>query len=522
MGAGASQPASQHQRRSQPARPPQYYPPVPYTVPAGPVPQPPYAHAPYPYGYAYHPQPAGGVAPSPWSQNPQYPHPAPHPHAAPWYNGYPGHAPPPYQVPVPPMMAMAPPPVVAEPQQAVTIRNEVNVKRSSLRLQRDPSDPTKHLVAFTFDATVSGSLSVFIAAQEGEGCSFRELYPHLHTARVFRFSKGLGQKFVQAPGTGVDLACIPEEHLLGVSPTNPVYPLVIRTRVEPRGSKPPTVASPVSSASSDVSNPQSSARGNASSEPCSSSAASPLASGGVDPCESDPGAPLSRAIQSQMTYAVFEKVAVTRTEKEDGGEENGKGKGRGDLPVLFAVRPLKQKIWVDGTSYEVQEIYGIEQCGRATTGRGRKGEQAAGEGGEGGKGGGGSALEGEEEDEDEVAGKECVICMSAPRDTTVLPCRHMCMCADCAKVLRYQTNKCPICRQPVQSLLEIRVPPRMPSLDGPEPTSLEQRYSQGQEDKHRQHLLVPCLLIVPIMGLEILTPAAEPVRWEVLHRRMVK
>ncbi|GJP84435.1 hypothetical protein CLOP_g14492 [Closterium sp. NIES-67] len=412
MGAGASQPASQHQRRSQPARPPQYYPPVPYTVPAGPVPQPPYAHAPYPYGYAYHPQPAGGVAPSPWSQNPQYPHPAPHPHAAPWYNGYPGHAPPPYQVPVPPMMAMAPPPVVAEPQQAVTIRNEVNVKRSSLRLQRDPSDPTKHLVAFTFDATVSGSLSVFIAAQEGEGCSFRELYPHLHTARVFRFSKGLGQKFVQAPGTGVDLACIPEEHLLGVSPTNPVYPLVIRTRVEPRGSKPPTVASP--------------------------------------------------------------------------------------------------------------EIYGIEQCGRATTGRGRKGEQAAGEGGEGGKGGGGSALEGEEEDEDEVAGKECVICMSAPRDTTVLPCRHMCMCADCAKVLRYQTNKCPICRQPVQSLLEIRVPPRMPSLDGPEPTSLEQRYSQGQEDKHRQHLLVPCLLIVPIMGLEILTPAAEPVRWEVLHRRMVK
>eukprot|EP00475_Leptophrys_vorax_P003415 TRINITY_DN12013_c0_g1_i3.p4 TRINITY_DN12013_c0_g1~~TRINITY_DN12013_c0_g1_i3.p4 ORF type:complete len:100 (+),score=12.78 TRINITY_DN12013_c0_g1_i3:183-482(+) len=40
------------------------------------------------------------------------------------------------------------------------------------------------------------------------------------------------------------------------------------------------------------------------------------------------------------------------------------------------------------------------------------------------------------------------------------------MCADCAKVLRYQTNKCPICRQPVERLLEIRVPPaRAPSLD---------------------------------------------------------
>ena len=29
---------------------------------------------------------------------------------------------------------------------------------------------------------------------------------------------------------------------------------------------------------------------------------------------------------------------------------------------------------------------------------------------------------------DDVEGNECVICMSAPRDTTALPCRHMCMC----------------------------------------------------------------------------------------------
>ena len=36
--------------------------------------------------------------------------------------------------------------------------------------------------------------------------------------------------------------------------------------------------------------------------------------------------------------------------------------------------------------------------------------------------------------------KECVICMSEARDTTVLPCRHMCMCATCARMLRHQVR----------------------------------------------------------------------------------
>lgn len=33
------------------------------------------------------------------------------------------------------------------------------------------------------------------------------------------------------------------------------------------------------------------------------------------------------------------------------------------------------------------------------------------------------------------------------------------MCSGCAKVLRFQTNRCPICRQPVERLLEIKVGP---------------------------------------------------------------
>lgn len=51
----------------------------------------------------------------------------------------------------------------------------------------------------------------------------------------------------------------------------------------------------------------------------------------------------------------------------------------------------------------------------------------------------------------------CVICLVNDRDTTVLPCRHMCMCHECAQELRKQTSKCPICREHVESLLYIRM-----------------------------------------------------------------
>ena len=33
----------------------------------------------------------------------------------------------------------------------------------------------------------------------------------------------------------------------------------------------------------------------------------------------------------------------------------------------------------------------------------------------------------------------------------------MCLCAECAQALRLQTNKCPLCRQPVESFLQIKI-----------------------------------------------------------------
>jgi E3 ubiquitin-protein ligase MGRN1 len=87
----------------------------------------------------------------------------------------------------------------------------------------------------------------------------------------------------------------------------------------------------------------------------------------------------------------------------------------------YALKVAQQKIHHRDTTYVVHDIFGLDHTG-------------------------------ERESE---GSRECVVCMSEPRDTTVLPCRHLCVCAPCAELMRMQTNKCPICRAPVTSLLKI-------------------------------------------------------------------
>ncbi|KAH0953474.1 hypothetical protein HN011_008653 [Eciton burchellii] len=98
----------------------------------------------------------------------------------------------------------------------------------------------------------------------------------------------------------------------------------------------------------------------------------------------------------------------------------------------YVLKALKQKLYVDGLCYLLQEIYGIEN---------KNAENAKQPG----------------SDEDtEDNGSECVICMSEVRDTLILPCRHLCLCNSCADSLRYQANNCPICRAPFRALLQIK------------------------------------------------------------------
>jgi hypothetical protein len=112
----------------------------------------------------------------------------------------------------------------------------------------------------------------------------------------------------------------------------------------------------------------------------------------------------------------------------------------------YVLKALKQKLFVDGLCYLLQEIYGIENKNNDKVGifvhcifliTFIKLQQSA-------------------DDETEDNGSECVICMCDVRDTLILPCRHLCLCNSCADSLRYQANNCPICRAPFRALLQIR------------------------------------------------------------------
>lgn len=49
----------------------------------------------------------------------------------------------------------------------------------------------------------------------------------------------------------------------------------------------------------------------------------------------------------------------------------------------------------------------------------------------------------------------CVVCISDKPEIAILPCRHMCLCSACATILRQQSNKCPICRTQMETLVKI-------------------------------------------------------------------
>ncbi|KAK7836072.1 putative e3 ubiquitin-protein ligase log2 [Quercus suber] len=195
-------------------------------------------------------------------------------------------------------------------------------------------------------------ITVMFFAKENEDCNLTATKDGLPNSDAISFELGLGQKFRQRCGTGIDFSKIEETELTNCGDLE-IYPLVVKAEAYPLTH---------------------------------------------NESEGDP------VRNSQITKAVFEK------------KENGE----------YQVRVMKQILWVNDMRYELQEIYGI-----------------------------GNVVEGDTEEND--SGKECVICLSEPRDTTVLPCRHMCMCSGCAKALSIQTDRCPICRQPIERLLEIKV-----------------------------------------------------------------
>lgn len=164
------------------------------------------------------------------------------------------------------------------------------------------------------------SITVMFFAKEDQDCNLIVTKESLLKSVTVPFQQGLGQKFRQPSGTGIDFSIFEETELIRGAERE-VYPLVLKAEACPQ------------------TNEKHECDGNSSGN-------------------------------SQITQAVFEK---------DKGE--------------YQVRVIKQILWVNKTRYELQEIYGI---GNAV-----------------------DDLSGND------SGKECVVCLSEPRDTTVLPCRHM-------------------------------------------------------------------------------------------------
>lgn len=56
-------------------------------------------------------------------------------------------------------------------------------------------------------------------------------------------------------------------------------------------------------------------------------------------------------------------------------------------------------------------------------------------------------------------GADCIVCMTSSATTVALPCRHLCLCGDCAVLLQARSNRCPICRSNVLKLVNIESDP---------------------------------------------------------------
>ncbi|KAM3378205.1 putative E3 ubiquitin-protein ligase LUL4 [Capsicum galapagoense] len=357
-----------HHHHHPPPPPPPYSsiaPPFPTLAPPQPQPPhptyslPPPSQNPYPFRPPPPPPPHNYPPPSTSYYHFSFSHTRPvlyQNHYPPYYhpqtnNGWLGLRPPP-----PPPLPEVP---YVDHQNAKKIQNDVNVHKDTIKVQVDELNKDSHLVSFTFDALVDGSITIFYFAKEGDNCKFSPVYPEIKPVKI-PFKKGLGQKFCQPSGTGVDLGFFDVNDLSKSLQGEEIFPLVI------------------------------------SAESCLPS---------IPPAENYNGKSLDKSPHSQITEAVLVKKS-----NED----------------HFQVKVIKQILWIEGVRYELREIYGINNSDETNV-------------------------------KDDESGKECVICMTEPKDTAVLPCRHMCLCSECAKELRHQSNKCPICRQPIEELLEIKV-----------------------------------------------------------------
>jgi hypothetical protein len=276
----------------------------------------------------------------------------------------------------------APPPEVSETE---TVKNLANVNKSSLALEPLPDAPNKFMLTFTADTQAPTDVTVYFATTEKPdpespglgGAMFVSQSAQLpiHAILGGKLEIGSNVRYTTPASQAFDVERY-ASHLTHSDTAAANYPIVVQL-------------------SYDV--PKEQEEASASDEK------------GKEKEKEVPKNPIRR----QYTYAQIS----TST-------DNG--------VTTYKVKPIRQRLQVDGNLYEVEDIYGMDS-------------------------GGPSAVEGQvvdgAVDQVEVEGEQCVICLANDRDTIVMPCRHLCLCGDCAEVLRRQTNKCPICRTVIERLI---------------------------------------------------------------------
>ena len=230
--------------------------------------------------------------------------------------------------------------------QTATIRNAVNLQQSTLRLVPSEADPQFLRVAFEFDASEPCCVMTFVAVRERLDGSMKSALAHV--ASVYKegttptpfqtgvkYGAGMRQAFPGAKeGTsrhGIDLRLFREDALLqlGAGAHENEFSLVVRlATVTDRGRREGYTLDNIT-----------------------------------------PGLPLPKWVQGQTTFASVSRDPSTS--------------------VGWRVKVLKQKLWVEGVSYVLQEIYGLEKTNSGRT-----------------------------------EGGECVICFDRAKNTTVLPCAY--------------------------------------------------------------------------------------------------
>lgn len=281
---------------------------------------------------------------------------------------------PPAPPPIPAHYGSTRPVPTQEYQKTATVKNPVNVKKHTIQLKPLPDQPNVLSISFTFDADEPCRISTFVMCREDKKVACKLTASSSGSREPVMYQAGLNQQFPASDEAALmhtlNISAHGHQQWLGQEPD--IFPLVVRVD-------------------------------------CLTAEAR---SQGRSLEQAPVGDSLPSWLNAQTTYCKLQP-------HEEGG---------------WGAQVLMQKIWVQGTSFELQEIYGLEQN--------RSSNRAGGL--------------------DDIEGKDCVICMNAERNTTVLPCRHMCMCYDCAQAIKVQASqaKCPICRNEIESMLKITLPPR--------------------------------------------------------------